>query len=189
MNSPIILDSSAWSQQRTARSTIRVQFNLMPTVKRSLIAPGLLAFAACCCSGQVVDLPIDREVRLEISRSAHRVTLYRGDRVIRSYPVAVGRAGWETPEGNFHVYQKVRDPIWEHPLTREVFRSGERGNELGHYWIGFWSDGNIAIGFHGTPHPETVGKALSHGCVRMFAKDIGELFGQVSIGTLVSVVP
>ena len=103
--------------------------------------------------------------------------------------VAVGRAGWETPEGNFHVYQKVRDPIWEHPLTREVFRSGEHGNELGHYWIGFWSDGNIAIGFHGTPHPETVGKALSHGCVRMFAKDIGELFGQVSIGTLVSVVP
>lgn len=82
-----------------------------------------------------------------------------------------------------------KDPAWQHPLTHEIFGPGEEGNELGRYWIGFWSNGEAVIGFHDTPHPETVGKPVSHGCVRMFEKDIAELFRQVRLDTLVTVVP
>ena len=49
---------------------------------------------------------------------------------VKSFPVAVGRTGWETPLGTFHVFQMLRDPDWEHPLTREIFEAGEPGNDL-----------------------------------------------------------
>jgi lipoprotein-anchoring transpeptidase ErfK/SrfK len=117
------------------------------------------------------------------------VGVYRGNSQIQSYPVAVGRPGWETPLGEFHVLQMVRNPSWEHPLTHEIFPAGNPGNELGRYWIGFSSDQTGVIGFHGTPHPESVGQSSSHGCVRMHERDIRELFAEVNLGTLVSVVP
>src|SRR3954469_20527795 len=56
-------------------------------------------------------------VRLEISRARHRLTVYHGAVPIKQYPVAVGRAGWETPVGDFRVFQMFEDPDWKHPLT------------------------------------------------------------------------
>ena len=158
-------------------------------MKQSAAAASLLFVTGLFCQAQVIDLPTDTELRLQVSRSAHRVTLFRGDRPIKSYLVAVGRAGWETPLGNFQVLQKVHDPIWKHPLTEEVFRAGDPKNEMGHYWIGFWTDGDICIGFHGTPHPATVGGSTSHGCLRMYEGDVAELFTVVRPGTPVAVVP
>ena len=128
-------------------------------------------------------------VRLEVSRSRHQLALYRGTNKLKIYPVAVGRAGWETPLGDYKVLQLVRNPAWQHPLTGEVYESDDPGNELGHYWIGFIQNDKGVIGFHGTPHPETVGKTVSHGCVRMFERDIAELFPQVQLGTPVIVRP
>ena len=117
------------------------------------------------------------------------MTLYRGEAAVKNYPIAVGRAGWETPLGIFHVFQMLRDPDWKHPLSGKVFPAGEPGNELGRYWIGFAKQGDNCVGFHATPHPNTVGKSLSHGCIRMYEKDIEELFSQVSLGTTVAVLP
>ena len=158
-------------------------------MKQSVAAASLLFVTALFCQAQVVDLPTDTLLRLQVSRNTHRVTLYRGDRVIKSYPVAVGRAGWETPLGTFQIYQMLEDPAWEHPLTGKVFPPGDPGNELGRYWIGFAKEGDNCVGFHGTSHPQTVGKSLSHGCIRMYEKDIEELFLQVNVGTIVTVVP
>jgi lipoprotein-anchoring transpeptidase ErfK/SrfK len=144
---------------------------------------------------QIIEIPTSHDgwnaepLRLEISRSHHRATLYCGEVSLNTFAVAVGRPGWETPLGDFHVIEMIRDPAWQHPLTRKVFESGAAGNELGHYWIGFWTDGQTSIGFHGTPHPESVGKSISHGCVRMREKDIEELFARINVGTLVSVIP
>ncbi|HEY9632435.1 MAG TPA: L,D-transpeptidase [Coleofasciculaceae cyanobacterium] len=127
--------------------------------------------------------------RLEISLSRRRVTLYRENRSLKSYPVAVGQKGWETPTGNFQVMQMLRNPKWIHPLTGESVPGGDPENPLGRYWIGFWKNGKNWIGFHGTPNPETVGTAASHGCIRMYNKDVEELFSQVKVGTPVTVVP
>jgi lipoprotein-anchoring transpeptidase ErfK/SrfK len=83
----------------------------------------------------------------------------------------------------------LQEPAWIHPLTGMAFPASDSHNPLGHYWIAFWTDGKDCIGFHGTRHPKTVGKPSSHGCIRMYDKDIEELFWQVRLGTPVTVAP
>lgn len=126
--------------------------------------------------------------RLEISLSRRQVTLYSENIPIKSYPVAVGRTGWETPTGNFKVIEKLKNPRWINPLTKESIPGGDPENPLGNYWIGFWTNGKQWIGFHGTPNPNSVGTPASHGCIRMYNKDIEELFYKVTPGTPVNVV-
>lgn len=131
-------------------------------------------------------LPEVREYRLILRLSDRRVYYYEGEELIVSYPVAIGRKGWETPTGNFQVFQKVVHPTWQHPFTQEIVPPG-KNNPLGVRWIGFWTDGNNAIGFHGTPNEELIGQAVSHGCVRMRNADIVALFEKVEMGTVVIV--
>jgi len=126
--------------------------------------------------------------RLVIKLSERRVYAYRGDLPLTSYPIAVGKDGWETPLGAFQVLQMLRDPAWEHPWTGEVVPPGPN-NPLGDRWIGFWTDGKNYIGFHGTTAEELVGQAVSHGCIRMLNKDVRALFEKVAIGTPVIVQP
>lgn len=125
--------------------------------------------------------------RLVIRLHQKKVTLYRGAIAIKSYPVAVGRAGWETPKGEFQVMRMIKNPTWINPLTDAVIPGGTPGNPLGKYWIAFWTDGTNWIGFHGTPDPGSVGTAASHGCIRMYNADVEELFHQVTPGTPVTV--
>lgn len=128
------------------------------------------------------------EVRLVIRLSDRQVDLYQGEEVAVSYPIAIGKSGWETPTGTFAVLRKTIDPAWRHPFTGEVVPPGP-DNPLGVRWIGFWSDGENSIGFHGTPHEELIGQAVSHGCVRMRNADVIDLFEQVEVGTPVIVEP
>jgi lipoprotein-anchoring transpeptidase ErfK/SrfK len=127
--------------------------------------------------------------RLEIDVSSRQLTLYRGDRAVRVYPVAVGREGWQTPVGDFEVREMIHNPAWMNPFTQQVTPGGDPENPLGRYWIGFWTDGTNWVGMHGTPNPESVGRAASHGCIRLYNEDIQELFSQVQVGTPVIVVP
>ncbi|MBD3880306.1 L,D-transpeptidase [Phormidium tenue FACHB-886] len=125
--------------------------------------------------------------RLQIRLSERRVYVYHRDQVQTSFPVAIGRAGWETPTGSYHVLQKIKNPAWEHPFTGEVVPPGA-DNPLGTRWIGFWTDGRNFIGFHGTPNEESVGTPASHGCIRMYDRDVTKLFEMVRLGTPVEVV-
>lgn len=131
---------------------------------------------------------IAQPFRLEIRRSKRRVILYRGKVRYKTYPIAVGRPGWETPVGTFKVREMIKNPAWIHPFTGETVPGGDPENPLGRYWIGFWTDGRNWIGFHGTPTPKSVGQAASHGCVRMYNKDVEELFQKVTPGTVVKVM-
>jgi len=131
----------------------------------------------------------EQTLRLEISLSRRRVSVFRGTALVRSYPIAVGRPGWETPVGTYQVRQMLRNPTWIHPLKKGIsIPGGDPENPLGRFWIGFWTDGKNWIGFHGTPNPKSVGTAASHGCIRMYNKDVEELFQKVSLGTEVKVV-
>ncbi|WP_445240591.1 L,D-transpeptidase [Microcoleus vaginatus] len=129
--------------------------------------------------------PIE-EVRLVLKLRERRVYVYRQNKVQASFPVAVGKGGWETPTGNFKVMQMIKDPVWQNPWTGELIPAGP-DNPLGSRWMGFWTDGKNVIGFHGTPNPESIGGAASHGCVRMFDKDAQALFEKVAVGTPVIV--
>jgi len=125
---------------------------------------------------------------LELRLSDRRLVVYQGEMLVANYEVAVGREGWNTPTGEFSVFQKQVDPYWEHPFTGNVVPPGP-DNPLGTRWIGFWSDGQNSIGFHGTPDESVIGSAVSHGCVRMRNEDVVALYEKVSIDTPVRVVP
>ncbi|NEO27891.1 MAG: L,D-transpeptidase, partial [Kamptonema sp. SIO4C4] len=75
-------------------------------------------------------LPEVQQRRLVLRLRDRRVYYYNGDELLASYPVAIGREGWETPTGEFQVIQKVEHPTWEHPFTGEVISPGPE-NPLG----------------------------------------------------------
>lgn len=126
------------------------------------------------------------KTQVVVDLSDRRTYVYAGDEVIASYPIAVGKKGWETPTGSFQVIHMRHYPIWRHPITGKVFQAGT-DSPLGDRWIGFWSDGRNEIGFHGTPDIDLVGTAVSHGCLRMRNSDVRLLYEQVSLGTTVLV--
>ncbi|MEG3436120.1 L,D-transpeptidase [Pannus brasiliensis CCIBt3594] len=117
-----------------------------------------------------------------------KVYVYRDDKVLHKFTVAVGKKGWETPTGKFQVRELVRNPVWTNPWTGQTTPPGPN-SALGERWIGFWTDGKNSIGFHGTPTVNSLGKAASHGCVRMRNSDVKVLFDLVQMGTPVIVQP
>lgn len=127
-----------------------------------------------------------QETRLVLKLKQRRLYVYQGQQLKASYPVAVGRSGWETPTGQFRVMGMVQNPGWTNPFTRKVMPPGP-DNPLGDRWIAFWTDGRNSIGFHGTPDRDSVGQAASHGCVRMLNEDIRELYEMAVLGTPVTV--
>ncbi|WP_081599546.1 L,D-transpeptidase [Prochlorothrix hollandica] len=146
--------------------------------------------------GSLPLLPYDRfvpevessEVKLVLDLSDRYVYVYVSDQLVEQYRVVVGKPGWDTPIGDFSIIKLQTNPTWRNPWTQELVPSGGL-NPLGVAWISFWSDGYTEIGFHGTPYPELLGQAVSHGCVRMHNDDISELFQKVQLGTPVQVIP
>ncbi len=131
--------------------------------------------------------PVENVVSLVLKLKEKRVYVYKGDKLLKRYPVAIGKKGWETPTGEWQVMEKIRNPAWTSFKTGEVFPAGVE-NPLGSRWIGFWTDGQDVIGFHGTPNVKSIGTAASHGCVRMRNRDVKAMFLLVKVGTTVKVV-
>ena len=143
-------------------------------------------------------------VALVLDRRHRQLLVMAAGGVQHRYPVAIGRPGWDTPVGQFSVIERVRDPVWVHPATGQRVPPGP-GNPLGSRWIGFFEDctprrgfngqSNLVVkscasaGFHGTSQRSSVGRAVSHGCVRLLEEHIRELFELVELGTPVTVLP
>ena len=144
-------------------------------------------------------------LQLVLDRKHHQLLVLRDGRMTRRFPAAVGTTGWETPAGRFRVFEKVKEPVWTHPVSGELVDAESEGNPLGSRWIGFYRDCNgrsgwdgeqyldingcTVAGFHGTPYRWTVGRAVSHGCVRLYEENVQEVFDLVRVGTQVTVVP
>jgi L,D-transpeptidase ErfK/SrfK len=127
-------------------------------------------------------------LKLVLKRKERRVYVYKGDKVVNKYPVAIGKPGWETPLGEFQVLTMELNPTFKSFKTGRVVPPGP-DNPLGVRWIGIWTDGKTQLGFHGTNEPELIGQAVSHGCIRMYNKDVTKLYEQVKMGTTVTIVP
>lgn len=130
-----------------------------------------------------------QRARVVINVPSRTLTLYLGGRAHKTYPVGVGRPQWPTPLGQWRILQKVVNPVWGYPLDfdpggrKGVTPPGPR-NPLGTRWMGFTPEEH---GIHGTNQPQSVGKVISHGCVRMHVPDSEELFDLVQVGTPVEV--
>lgn len=106
------------------------------------------------------------------------------------YPVAVGRADWQTPLGSFTVLAAETDPTWDVPISiqEEMRRAGKPiikamppgpTNPLGRYWLAL-SLGSV--GLHGTNAPSSIYQFATHGCIRLHPDDIEDLFYRVDAG-------
>ncbi len=142
--------------------------------------------------------------QLVLNRQRRLLLVLDNGRELHRYAVAVGMPGWETPVGKFQVLEKTSHPVWEHPATGVRIKPGP-DNPLGSRWIGFHRDcrgrkgfnglehlelkGCVIAGFHGTPNRASIGRAVSHGCVRLYDENVQELFDLVQIGTPVTVLP
>lgn len=112
-------------------------------------------------------------------RERRRLLLLESGALRQSFPVAIGMPGWETPTGRFKVLQKIDKPVWVHPVSGDRVADQSSANPLG----------CTSTGFHGTPHRWTVGRAVSHGCVRLLNENVRTLYSQVKVGTPVTVLP
>jgi lipoprotein-anchoring transpeptidase ErfK/SrfK len=121
-----------------------------------------------------------------IDRGNFRLTLWKHRGKSQVFPIAVGTSSYPTPVGNFEVIQKQVNPTWFPPSSPWAAGLGPvppgPGNPLGTRWIGTSAP---AIGIHGTPVPSSIGTRASHGCIRMYIRDVERLYPQVNYGTRV----
>ena len=119
---------------------------------------------------------------IHVDRSARRLTLRRGDRSVRSFAVAVGRPGTETPTGRFAVTDKLHPDDPASPYGCCLLALSGHQTKL----IKGWPGGD-RVAIHATPNVETVGHAASLGCLRARAADVRRLMRTVPVGTPVFV--
>ncbi len=109
------------------------------------------------------------ERTIVISVGERALGLYEGGRLMRRYPVAIGKPSTPTPVGTHRVLEKVMYP----------------GGGLGTRWMAFTYQMH---GIHGTNRPELIGQAVSNGCVRMYNENVEEIYDLVDVGTPVIVI-
>jgi lipoprotein-anchoring transpeptidase ErfK/SrfK len=142
----------------------------------------VLAIAAFEARGQESGRPTelgDRR-RIVVSLADRKLVLFEGERVLRVYDVAVGKRSTPSPQGKFAIINRVPNPTYYGPAG--VVVAPGKNNPLGSRWMGLSAKG---YGIHGTNVPTSIGKAASHGCIRMRQHDLEELFGLVTVGTIV----
>ena len=116
--------------------------------------------------------------------------------VVKTYPIGIGRVGWETPLGVTKVTSKAKDPHWFVPASvrREHAELGDPlpsvippgpDNPLGHRVLKLEMPGYL---IHGTNQPYGVGMRVSHGCIRLYPENIEFLYELVEVGESVSII-
>jgi lipoprotein-anchoring transpeptidase ErfK/SrfK len=124
-------------------------------------------------------------ILLVVDRGAFQLRLYKHLHLQKSYTVAIGALGFDTPAGMYHIQNKAVNPAWSVPnsawagsLAGTVVPGGTPENPLKARWLGIFN----GAGIHGTDQTWSLGQAASHGCVRMSIPDVIELYDQVSVG-------
>lgn len=116
------------------------------------------------------------EREIVVSLVDHKLALLEDGRVVHVYPVAVGKLSTPSPVGTFTIVHRVANPTYYH--HGKVIPPGPY-NPVGNRWMSLSIPG---YGIHGTNEPLSIGKAASHGCIRLGRRDIEDLFRRVRIG-------
>jgi hypothetical protein len=123
---------------------------------------------------------------ISVSRSTTTLRLFKRLRVVRTYRIAVGAAGFDTPSGMRSVLSKQRNPTWYVPnrpwagsLAGQTIPPGDPRNPLKAWFLAL---GN-GVGIHGTSEEWSIGSRASHGCIRMRVSDVMRLAPRVPVGT------
>ena len=122
---------------------------------------------------------------LLVDRAEYKLRLFRNLKLAKTYSIAVGRAGLETPAGLYRIDDKQVDPSWHVPnsawagsLAGRIIPPGP-ADPIKARWMGFWN----GAGIHGTDETWSIGHSASHGCIRMLIPDVIQLYSLVPLNT------
>lgn len=123
---------------------------------------------------------------LIINLPEYKIYHFEFGRLYKTYKIAIGKRSWKTPRGKFEIANKTLDPTWRVPpgmarklnIKKSSVPPGP-SNPLGKYWIGLSLP---HIGIHSTNQPQSIGKAKSHGCMRMKPGEAKTLFNHINVG-------
>lgn len=133
---------------------------------------------------------------LVINLADMRLYYFPNPETVVTFPVAIGKSGWSTPQGTTYIKQKKRHPTWTPPASirraaakrgkklRRVYPAGPN-NPLGTRALRLGMPGYL---IHGTNKPWTIGQRRSHGCIRMRRNDVEALFELVEVGLPVKII-
>ena len=123
-----------------------------------------------------------------VDRKNFRLRLFKNLELVKSYGIAVGQVGQETPGGVYAIQNKAVDPAWTVPnsdwageLAGQVIPAGDPRNALKARWLGIYN----GVGIHGTAERASIGSNASRGCIRMLVEDVKDLYGDVPVGATV----
>ena len=117
-----------------------------------------------------------------VSLEDRKLALVENGAVKKIYAVAVGKPSTPSPEGTFTIERRVANPTYHH--NGKTVLPGP-GNPVGTRWMGLSKTG---YGIHGTNEPKSIGKAASHGCIRMAKADLEEFYELVAVGDTVQLI-
>ena len=117
-----------------------------------------------------------------VSLVDHKLALMENGKVVRIYRVAIGKPSTPSPSGTYTIADRVENPTYYH--HGKIVQPGP-GNPVGNRWMGLNVRG---YGIHGTNVPSSIGKSVSHGCIRMGKADVEDLFSRVRVGDTVELV-
>jgi len=166
----------------------RVAGNILNDTRKTLVlALVALAFALPLCAQDTTpennpDSDQDDSNRVVlVSLVDRKLAVIEDGVVVATFEVAVGADVTPSPAGEFKVVNRVQNPTYYHPGN--VIPAG-KNNPLGTRWLGLSEKG---YGIHGTNAPKSIGKAASHGCIRLRNRDVEKLFTMVRVGDTVKI--
>ena len=146
------------------------------------------SFHAVALAVTVVSIPMMAQTsdsfsfrRVVISIPDRKLAVLEGEVMTATFSVAVGTAVTPSPSGQFRIVSRVSNPSYYHS---GVIIPGGKNNPVGTRWLGLSLKG---YGIHGTNAPSSIGRAASHGCIRLRNRDIERLFAMLQIGDLVEI--
>ncbi len=111
------------------------------------------------------------DFKITINTYNRELVVYKNDKFHKKYPVAIGKSTTKSPVGEWAIISKSKN--W--------------GGGFGTRWLGLNVPWGI-YGIHGTNKPNSIGRAVSHGCIRMHNKDVEELFEIIPLKTRVEII-
>jgi lipoprotein-anchoring transpeptidase ErfK/SrfK len=176
---------------KPSRTGIRVKYNtLAEDLQRTLLSPGAdkevkVQTSVVQPKTTTAELAKKYPAVLIVDRSHFKLTLFKHLKRAKTYGIAVGQVGLETPAGLYAIQNKAVNPAWHVPnsdwagdLAGKVIPGDDPSNPIKARWMGIY-DG---AGIHGTSEDGSIGSAASHGCIRMHIPDVEELYDEVPVG-------
>ncbi|TCP31809.1 L,D-transpeptidase-like protein [Scopulibacillus darangshiensis] len=130
--------------------------------------------------------PVPGSPFIIVNKARHELVFINDNDIVMKVPVATGKTKELTPEGLFTVIVKAKEPYYR----KKNIPGGDPDNPLGSRWIGFDARGTNGriYGVHGNNNPDSIGKDVSAGCIRMQEEAIQRLFDLVPAGTKILIV-